>query len=111
MTGNYGQGQLNETAVLFPAALLQSVFNPLIVDRERKEGRPAKDRDYIGGGRALRVRALHHRCHNRADFHKFPRDSQSFVCSRGSTYFSRNGYIYYREKLGCRTVTPIRRSL
>lgn len=49
MTGNYGQGQLNETAVLFPAALLQSVFNPLIVDRERKGGRPAKDRDYIGG--------------------------------------------------------------
>lgn len=86
MTGNYGQGQLNKTAVLFPAALLQSVFNSLIVDRKRKGGRPAFKRLKIGtalvGGHALWVRALHHRCHNRADFHKFPRDSQSFVCSK-----------------------------
>lgn len=36
MTGNCGQRQLNKSAVLFPAELLQSVFNPLIVDRKEE---------------------------------------------------------------------------
>lgn len=114
MTGNYVQGQLNGTAVLFPAELLQSgfFFNPLIVDRKRKGVGPAFKSLKMGSTSVGDILCGFVSCTTGATTEQisinFP-ETPGHLCARGvESRFGTNVFLLTTVgRVWCRTVTLI----